>query len=185
MMRRVIPACAALLVLGLAYASAQWGMQPRQSTLTFVATQAGAKFEGVFEKFTADIQFDPENPTAGRFDVAIDLRSVNSRDRERDDIIRGPDLFHTAQWPAARYIAEGFSAAGAGKFSGRGQLTLRNVTREVPLEFTFERQPDGAWLKGEARLKRLDFGVGQGEWKDTTWVGDEVGVRFALKLEPG
>jgi polyisoprenoid-binding protein YceI len=53
----------------------------------------------------------------------------------------------------------------------------------VPIEFTFEKQPSGAWLKGGTTLKRLDFGVGQGEWKDTETVGNDVKVRFALLLK--
>ncbi|HLS81961.1 MAG TPA: YceI family protein [Steroidobacter sp.] len=179
--RRLL-APAVLLVFGVAYSAAQWSMQPGQSKLTFVATQAGAKFEGAFEQFSADIHFDPDDPGAGRFDVVIDLNSVNSRDRERDEVIAGPDMLDAAQWPTARYVVQGFTAIGGGKYRGAGRLTLRNVTRETPIEFTFKRDGDVAWLVGGARLKRLDFGVGQGEWRDTEWVGDEVEVRFSLKL---
>ena len=39
-------------------------------------------------------------------------------------------------------------------------------------------------MKGSASLKRLDFGLGQGEWASTEWVGDTVDVRFELKLSP-
>lgn len=163
-------------------AAAQWSMKPADSTLTFVGNQAGAEFEGVFQKFTADIRFDPKDLAGSRFDVTIDLASVNSRDSERDDIIRGPDLFAVKQFPTARYAAEAFTHAGGAKYRATGKLTLRNVTRDVPIDFTFEPAADGAWLKGTARIRRLDFGVGQGEWKDTEWVGNDVGVKFALKL---
>jgi polyisoprenoid-binding protein YceI len=173
----------ATLVCGLALATAQWSMQPKQSTLTFVGTQAGAQFEGQFDKFTADIRFDPADLAGSRFDVSIDLASVNSRDSERDDTIRGPDLFAVKQFPQARYVAEKFTAKGGGKYAATGKLTLRNVTREVPLEFTFERKDQGAWLKGTAQLNRLDFGVGQGEWQDTEAVANRVQVRFALLLK--
>ena len=64
-----------------------------------------------------------------------------------------------------------------------GKLTLRNVTREVPIEFTFDQKDKSAWLKGSAQLKRLDFGVGQGDWKDTENVGNEVKVNFVLLLK--
>jgi polyisoprenoid-binding protein YceI len=53
----------------------------------------------------------------------------------------------------------------------------------VPIDFTFENKDGGAWLKGTAKIKRLDFGVGQGEWKDTSAVGNDVQVRFALRLK--
>jgi polyisoprenoid-binding protein YceI len=54
------------LVVTLSFAATQWIMQPKESQLTFVGTQAGAPFEGKFEKFTADIKFDPKNLATNR-----------------------------------------------------------------------------------------------------------------------
>lgn len=173
------------LALGVAYASAQWSMQPQQSTLTFVGVQAGAEFTGAFERFTADIAFDPEDLGSSRFDVTIDMASVNTKDAERDGIIKGPDLFAVRTHPTARYVAEDFKSLGGGKYTANGQLTMRGVTRPVPLQFTFEEQGGAAWLRGSAALKRLDFGVGQGEWQDTQWVSNDVRIQFALRLNPG
>ena len=184
-LKRVAPlALLMLLMVGGALAATQWSTQPKESTLTFVGVQAGAEFEGAFRKFTADIRFDPKDLAASHFDVAIDLASVDSRDEERDGIIKGPDLFDVKQWPSAHYAAESFGSKGGARYTANGKLTLRNVTRAVPIDFTFEQKADGAWLKGEAKLKRLDFGVGQGEWKETEWVGNEVAVKFSLKLAP-
>jgi len=75
-------------------------------------------------------------------------------------------------------------AKGAGKFEARGRLTIRDVTRDVLLPFTFTPAADGqhATLAGGTTIRRLDFGVGQGEWTDTTWVGNEVKIRFELRL---
>lgn len=68
-------------------------------------------------------------------------------------------------------------------YLARGTLTLRGVTRPVPVRFRFQRSPEGgARLDGSTRLRRLDFGVGQGEWTSTEWVGDEVEVQFELRL---
>ena len=90
-----------LVCVSVALAATQWSMQPRESKLTFVGTQAGAEFEGAFERFTADIRFDPQDLAGSRFDVKIDLASVNSRDSERDDTIKGADLFAVKQFPPA------------------------------------------------------------------------------------
>jgi len=172
------------LVCGsVALAAHQWTLQPKESKLTFVGIQADAEFEGTFERFDADIQFDPQDLAGSRFDVTIDMASVNSHDSERDDAIKSEDLFAVKQFPAAHYVADKFTAKGSNKFTGAGKLTLRNVTREVPIEFTFEQKSGSAWLKGAAQLKRLDFGVGQGDWKDTENVGNEVKVSFVLLLK--
>ncbi len=66
----------------------------------------------------------------------------------------------------------------------KARLTLRDVTRDVTLSFTFEPAADSgtAVLEGGTTVRRLDFGVGQGEWRDTRWVGDEVTIRFSLFL---
>jgi polyisoprenoid-binding protein YceI len=54
----------------------------------------------------------------------------------------------------------------------------------VPFAFKFRRGASGATLAGTAELKRLDFGVGHGDWKSTEWVADAVKVAFSLSLKP-
>jgi polyisoprenoid-binding protein YceI len=185
-MRSQMLAIASLwLFISAAFAAVQWSMQPKDSQLSFTGTQAGAPFEGKFEKFTADIKFDPQDLAGSRFDVKIDTASVNTRDGERDEAIKSADLFAVKQFPSAHYVAEKFTAKGKNRYSATGKLTLRNVTKDVPIDFTFEENANGAWLKGGATLKRLDFGVGQGDWKDTDSVGNEVTVKFALLLKKG
>jgi polyisoprenoid-binding protein YceI len=175
---------ALVLVCGsVALAATQWTLQPKESKLTFVGTQAGAQFEGAFQRFTADIKFDPQDLAGSRFDVKIDMASVDSKDSERDDTIKSDDLFAVKQFPSAHYVTDRITAKGGNKFTGTGKLTVRNVTREVPIEFTFEQKNGNAWLKGSAQLKRLDFGVGQGDWKDTENVGNDVKVSFVLLLK--
>jgi Uncharacterized conserved protein len=173
-----------VLVCGsVALAATQWTLQPKESKLTFVGIQADAQFESAFERFTADIKFDPKDLAGSCFEVKIDMASVDSQDSERDDTMKSDDLFAVKQFPTAHYVADKFIAKGGNKFTGAGKLTLRNVTREVPIEFTFEQKNGSAWLKGSAQLKRLDFGVGQGDWKETKEVGNDVKVSFVLLLK--
>jgi cytochrome b561/polyisoprenoid-binding protein YceI len=169
-----------------AAAAALWSADPANSTLEFVFVQAGAKTTGRFTRFTADIDFSPANPSAGKFDVAIDMGSADTRDKERDDTLRMPDLFNIAKFPRATYVASQFVAKGAG-FEGKGKLTLRGVSLDVPVTFTFVPGADAgksATLKGSGLVKRLLFGVGQGEWKSTEWISDDVQVQFSLLLRP-
>jgi polyisoprenoid-binding protein YceI len=172
-----------LATASVAGAAMLWKVEPSASQLTFVGKQAGAEFTGKFERFTADIRFDPNDLANSKFIVDIETASVSTKDKERDDILKGKDLFDAKRWPQARYVAETITANGD-KFSATGKLTIRDITRDVPIVFTFTLDPAGntAWLKGSAPLKRLDFGVGQGEWKDTQWVSNDVRVEFALRL---
>jgi polyisoprenoid-binding protein YceI len=156
---------------------------PQQSRLEFVGVQAGADFKGSFHKFSAAVDFSPDALANAHIDVQIDLNSVDSMDKDRDTTIRGPDMFDVAHSPMAHYVTRSFAKTAAG-YSAVGALTLRGVTKDVPIDFKFTQGPAGAKLEGTAKLKRLDFGAGRGDWKSTEWVADEVRISFSLLLKP-
>ena len=154
-----------------------------QSRLQFTGTQAGAPFTAQFHQFGAAIVFAPGDLAHSHFDVTINMRSADSKDKDRDSTMQGADIFDAAKWPTARYTTKSFSRTGAG-FAATGALTLRGITRDVPITFKFSPTATGAVLTGAATLERLDFGVGQGDWKSTEWVGNDVRISFALVLVP-
>lgn len=189
MMRRLVPAMARLAPLSLSAAVSAAGpvtgyiADPQQSRLEFVGVQAGAEFKGSFHKFGADIEFAPDALASSHFDVQIDLKSVDSMDKDRDTTMRGSDIFDVAHYPTAHYVTRSFTKTAAG-YTAVGALTLHGVTKDVPVDFQFTQAPAGAKLDGSAKLKRLDFGVGQGDWKSTEWVADAVKISFSLVLKP-
>jgi polyisoprenoid-binding protein YceI len=162
---------------------AGYSADPQQSRLEFTGVQAGAEFKGAFHKFSGDIEFAPDALASSRFDVQIDLKSVDSMDKDRDTTIRGPDIFDVAHYPTAHYVTRSFTKTAAG-YTAVGALTLRGVTKDVPIDFQFTQAGAGAKLDGSAKLKRLDFGAGQGDWKSTEWVADAVKISFSLVLKP-
>ncbi len=149
--------------------------------LEFTAVQAGAKFTGSFTRFRVALDFDPAHPDQGQLDVTVDVGSLDSADSERDEILRGPDFFKVAEHPQAVFHARRFERAGDG-WRAPGDLTIRGVTRPVPVMFTLA--PGASAMKGSSSLRRLAFGLGRGEWASTEWVGDEVDIRFELRLRP-
>lgn len=189
MLRRLTPAMAWLAPLCLSAAVsgagpvAGYSADPQQSRLEFTGVQAGAEFKGAFHKFSADIEFAPDALASSRFDVQIDLKSADSMDKDRDTTIRGPDIFDVAHYPTAHYVTRSFTKTAAG-YTAVGSLTLRGVTKDVPIDFQFTQAGAGAKLDGSAKLKRLDFGAGQGDWKSTEWVADAVKISFSLVLKP-
>lgn len=179
---------AAALALALAawpaIAATSWRVDPAASRLTFTAVQAGARFSGRFTRFDAQIDFDGANPSGSRFAVRVATASADTYDEQRDSVLRGPDFFRTRDYPQALFVTDEFAAAD-GEWTAAGSLTLRGVTRSVPLRFRFLKLPDGgARLEGSTVIRRLDFGVGQGEWADTKWVGNDVEIAFSLALRP-
>lgn len=178
--------CSLGLFLWLASVAAQaapsWTVDPASSRLGFRATQAGAEFEGRFTRFGADIRFDEQDLASSRFEVEVRTGSADTGEARRDGILTGPEFFWSERYPVATFEALDFSVSDT-DYLARGTLTLRGVSRPVEVRFRFERTPEGgARLTGRATLRRLEFGVGQGEWASTEWVGDEVGVGFDLGL---
>ncbi|HLZ99711.1 MAG TPA: YceI family protein [Steroidobacteraceae bacterium] len=177
---------AAILVVATATHAAgpvpSYTADPAASRLEFAGSQAGAEFKGTFRKFSAAIDFAPDSPASARFDVQIDLNSLDTMDKDRDQTMRGPDIFDIAHYPTAHYVTRSVAKTAAG-YSAVGALTLHGVTKDVPIDFQFVSgaQPK---IEGTAKLKRLEFGVGQGDWKSTEWVKDEVKVAFSLALKP-
>ena len=182
-----------LMVIAVSPAMAEmaWKVEP-DSTVGFVATQAGANVEGRFENFTAEIAFDPEDLESSKVMVEIDIASVNSESKDRDDAIRSDGLFDVATWPTARFEAARFEKQNLW-YLAHGTLTLRDVTMEVTLPFQLTIKEDAASgapahasAKGELKVNRLDYGVGQGIWRDTSVVGNEVVIRIAIEAShPG
>ena len=115
--------------------------------------------------------------------MQIDLNSLDTQDGDRDKTIRGPDIFDIAHFPTAHYVTRSFTKTATG-YAASGSLTLHGVTKDVPIDFQFIPAAGQPKLEGTAKLNRLDFGVGQGDWKSTEWVKDGVKVAFSLLLKP-
>ncbi len=179
---RIAAAVAALALAGSAWAGA-WQGDGRAGKLEFTAMQAGARFTGRFADFRVELDFDAAAPVRGRLHVTIATGSADTQDDDRDGILKGRDFFWSTQYPEATYRAEGFERDGKG-WRATGSLTLRGITRQLPVHFEVLPAKDRLAMKGRAELKRLAFGVGQGDWASTEWIGDEVGIAFDLELRP-
>lgn len=152
-------------------------------TLEFQAVQAGARFTGSFRRFQVKLDFDPAMPSAGSLDVTVETGSVDTQDGERDQVLKSADFFWVDKYPVAEFHATRFERAGGG-WRATGELAIRGVKQAVPVVFTLAPAGAATAMQGTANLRRLPFGLGQGDWASTEWVGDDVAVRFELKLAP-
>lgn len=158
-----------------------WHTDPAQSSLTFTAIQQRAEFQGEFERFSADIHFDPANPETGSIKATIELASVETQNDERDDYLVLAEWLDVPQWPVSTYQATRIKADG-NDWITMGELTLKGITLPVELRFSFTEDNAGAAFMGTASLQRMDFNVGTGGWTDTRWVGDPVKIMVNLRL---
>ena len=176
-------AALALILFGAAAASAdvpRWAVVPKDSRLSFTATQLGAPFDGVFKAFEATIVFDPANPDANVADVSIDVASVDTAQADRDAQVRGVEWFDVSSHPDARFKTTAFRTVGAG-WEVDAVLTIKGVSRKVTLPFTLKLEGNRAFMEGTVTIDRRDFNVGTGQWLGPdSAVGNEVIVQVSI-----
>jgi polyisoprenoid-binding protein YceI len=184
-MKRSIWLCTALLLGCAAPALAQtWQVDAAHSTLGFTNTYQNVEYTGQFHRFDAKIVYDPNDLAQAKFDVTVDIASVNTANTERDQALPDKAFFDTAQFPSAHFVTTRFRKGANGEVLADGTLSLRGISKPVTLEVRFAPKGSDATLDVETKLKRLDFGIGSGDWADTSLIGNAVMVHGHLLLTP-
>jgi polyisoprenoid-binding protein YceI len=175
-----------LWLLGGSPLAASWIVEDG-SAIGFTATQQGRPVDGHFETFTAAIDFDPNDLAASRIEVVIDVASIATGHPDRDLTLRSTSFFDVAHWPSARFASDEIEHRQGERYEARGTLTMRDVTQDVVLPFTLAIAPHPAAAgalqaraAGELTVRRLDYGIGQGDFASTATVGDEVVIRIEV-----
>ena len=153
-----------------------------KSQIAFVSKQMGVPVEGTFKKFDAQVAFDPRKPEGGTVALQIDTASASLGVPMSDAELPKPPWFDAAHFPQAIFQSSAIKALGDGRFEMAGKLTIKNIARQVTVPVTIAPAGDYAVATGSFTIQRLDYKVGDGEWTDTSMVGNEVQVRFKFTL---
>ena len=182
-MKTLLATIVVLAALSAAASAHAWSLDAARSTLGFTATYQGEAFQGRFRRFVANtFDYDPAHLDAAKFDVTIDIASIDTANSERDQALPGDAFFAAAKFPQAHFVSARFRKGANGQVLADGTLTLRGVSKPVTLTVAFD--PAHATLDVSTTLHRLDFGIGGGDWADTSMIGNDVGVRAHLVLTP-
>jgi len=154
----------------------------RSSKIQFTATQSEVAIDGKFQKFVADVNFDPAAPAAGKVDLVIDLASVSTGSSEADELLKGKEFFDAAHFPQASFSARSINTTAPGHFQAPGQFTLKGRSATIVVPFTARTEGAGLRIEGRLPLSRLAYHVGEGQWADTGTVDDQVQILFSLYL---
>ena len=163
------PACAQQLV-------------PTGSEIAFTSKQMGVPVDGKFRKFDAKVAFDPKKPETANIAFSVDLASVSLGVAETEAEIAKPDWFDTKKFPQAQFQSSSVKASGGGKYEVTGRLTIKGTAQNLVVPVTLTQSGGTTTAAGGFVLKRLAFRIGDGDWKDTSMVADDVQVRFKLAL---
>lgn len=158
-------------------------LQAAGSELVFTIRQMGVPVEGRFERFQAQIAFDPRQPARGRVGITIDTGSARFGAREIDAEVPKPAWLGAVAFPQASFRSTTIKALGGGRFEVGGELTLKGRAQPVIVPVQITQSGRQSTARGSFAVKRLAFGIGEGEWADPSLVADEVQLRFSFALD--
>ena len=125
----------------------------------------------------------PADLSTARLDVSIDLASATTANADYDAEMLGASFLDSARFPTATYRATAFRALGGNRYVADGILSLHGVEQPVALEFTWTPGPRPL-LAGRATVRRLAFGVGTGDWADTSLIPDAIAISTRVYFQP-
>lgn len=174
---------AALLVpLMAAQAQTPQKLDLAKSEVVFTSKQMGVPVSGKFQRFDAQVVFDPQRAEASKATITIELASATMGVPESDAELPKAPWFNAAKFPQARFVSSAVKPLGEGRYQVTGRLTIKGNSQDLTVPFTVKQVAANTEATGTFTIKRLDFKIGEGEWADTSMVANDVQVRFKFNL---
>lgn len=152
------PLLAVLLLAGSAFtfiAADNWQISDGYS-ITF-STDAAS---GIFKGFKGTILFDQQNPAASKFDVTIDVSTVNTGNGLQNKHLKSDEWLDAAKYPQIRFTSQKVARTASG-YQVTGELDMHGVKKSINIPFTFNRTATGGLFAGTFNVNRDDFQIGK------------------------
>jgi len=149
-----------------------------------------SRVRGQFEKFSGSVALDEANPANTRVDFQIETASINTREPQRDGHLRSPDFFNAEAYPYMTFQSKRVEILDDSHARLTGDLTIRNIRREVTLEVEYSGRARSPWgtvsvgFTASTKINRKDWELTWNQALETggVLVGDEVGISIELEL---
>ena len=148
------------------------------------------KVRGRFESFSGTVEIDEQSPANSRVEVQIEAASIDTKSVDRDNHLRSPDFFNADQYPYLTFKSKRVEPVDDAHGRIIGDLTIRDVTREVVLDVEYAGQVKSPWgttnagFSAETKINRKDWGLSWNVALETGgWlVSDEITINIELEL---
>jgi polyisoprenoid-binding protein YceI len=146
--------------------------------------------KGRFGEVQGTIVTDPAQPANSRIEATISAAGIDTRSEQRDGHLRSADFFDVEKYPSLTFRGRKIEGDLTGDFTLTGDLTIKDVTREVVLDVTAEGRNRDPWggeraaFSATTKINRKDFGLTWNQGLETggVLVGDEVKISIDLQL---
>lgn len=161
-------------------AGAQPAIDVARSSILAGFKQMGVTINGRFQKFAGSIEFDPARPELAQVRFDVDSGSFDLGDESYNQEVRGKLWMNAAVFPKAQFVSSAVRQTGPGRYLVNGRLSIKGTGSEVAIPVTFKQDGAAQVFDGALTIKRLQFKVGEQEWRDTALVADEVQLNFHI-----
>ena len=151
-----------------------------KSTVSATFKQMNVPVDANFTKFSAMIDFDANKLDAAKASIDIHIPSFDLGDPDYNHEVQKKEWFNGSQFPKASFVSSKIKSLTAGKFEVSGKLTIKGRTADVNFPLTLKKEGSAQIFEGSLPIRRLAFSIGEGEWKDTSIVADEVIIKFRI-----
>lgn len=132
-MKRILTFFALASLTSAALAADTWNIDPRHSSVAFSVRNFFVPVEGSLRIQSGKILYDAANLAASSVEAVMTVGTINTQDADRDKHLNNQDFFLTETFPTATFTSTSWAAAGENKFTVTGNLTIKDVTKEVVL----------------------------------------------------
>ena len=190
-MKRILLMLLCLFILGQTQAVAyEWKVDPVHTGILFEVKHIYSTVRGHFSEFTGNVFFDPDNLEKSKFDFSVKVDSINTNNGKRDNHLRSDDFFAANKYPVMTFKSSRVTHAGGNKYILEGKMTIKDITKDITLEFIYWGQKENPFKKKEmvagfdSRLKinRLDYHVGNGKFYNMGVVEKDVDLLITLEV---
>lgn len=174
-----------ILVAGAAFVTttsraANLQVDPAKSTVHVVFKQMNVPVQAQFKRFTASIDYNSAKPENSKAQVDIDAGSLNLPAPEYNAEVLKKEWLNAAQFPKASFTSTSMRSSGAGKLEVTGNLTIKGKTVVASFPLSIKTEGKSISFEGSLPIKRLTFNIGEGDWKDTDMIADDVLIKFKV-----
>lgn len=152
MKKLVFPVAALLLIASSAftiYKTQSWKIGDNYS-VKFTSSDPS----GVFTGLKGTVEFDEKNLKASKFDVTVDVASINTGNGMQNTHAKSAQWFDAEKYPVIKYSSSAISKTSSG-YETKGVLDIHGVQKEVVIPFTFQNNT----FTGSFEVNREDFNL--------------------------
>ncbi len=168
--------------------NSNWSLDTVHSGINFsVRHMVVSKVRGRFAKFTGNVALDEGDLTRSTVEATIDASSIDTGTAQRDEHLKSADFFDVEHFPQIRFRSTGIEKLGTERYRLTGELTIRDVSREIALDVEYGGRGKDPWgnervgFTAKTALDRKDFGL---KWNQALETGGVlVSDRVEIELE--